>query len=144
SRGLEWSTKYTYSYKKILVSLKNDISYVLSTNQKSNVINDATVGKQLIYVPRLTYQNWLTFTYKNLYAAINQTYTGYRFTSTDNSSFIDDYNLLNVFVGKGFKYKKIKFDAKFHVNNILNNEYQVLPSRAMPMRNYLISLAITI
>ena len=144
SRGLDWSAKYTYSHNKILVTIKNDVSYVLSTNQKSNVINDATVGKQLIYVPRLTYQNWLTFTYKNLYAAINQTYTGYRFTSTDNSSFIDDYNLLNVFVGKGFKYKKIKFDAKFHVNNILNNEYQVLPSRAMPMRNYLISLAITI
>jgi iron complex outermembrane receptor protein len=144
SRGIEWNTRYTYCYNKFMLSLRGDISYLLSTNQKSNLPNDATVGKQLIYIPRLTYQSWLTFTYNNAYLSINQTYTGYRFTSSDNTSFVNDYLLLNVFMGKGFQFKKVKVDAKIYINNILNNEYQVLPSRPMPMRNFLFSLGVTI
>lgn len=144
SRGIEWNTRYTYCYNKFMLSLRGDVSYLLSTNQRANVQNDATVGKQLIYIPRLTYQTWLTLSYSNAYLAINQTYTGYRFTSSDNTSFVDDYLLLNVFVGKRFKFKKVGFDTKIHINNILNSEYQVLPSRPMPMRNFLFSLGVTI
>ncbi len=144
SRGFEWNSRYTYCYKKFMWSARADVSYILSTNQKANVQNDATVGKQLIYIPRLTYQTWLTFTYSNAYLAFNQTYTGYRFTSSDNSSFVDDYLLLNMFMGKTFKLKKWQVDAKFHINNLLNQEYQVLPSRPMPMRNFLFSLGVTI
>lgn len=144
SRGIEWNTRYTYCYKKFMWSVRADASYILSTNQKANVQNDATVGKQLIYIPRLTYQTWLTFTYSNAYLAFNQTYTGYRFTSSDNSTFIDDYALLNMFMGKTFKLKNWQVDAKFHINNIFNQEYQVLPSRPMPMRNLLFSLGVTI
>jgi iron complex outermembrane receptor protein len=127
-----------------MLSLRGDISYLLSTNQKTNVLNDVTVGKQLIYIPRLTYQSWFSVSYNNAYLSINQTYTGYRFTSSDNTSFINDYLLLNVFMGKSFQFKKVKVDAKIHINNILNHEYQVLPSRPMPMRNFLFSLGVTI
>jgi iron complex outermembrane receptor protein len=127
-----------------MFSLRGDISYLLSTNQKTNLPNDATLGKQLIYIPRLTYQSWLSVTCYNTYFSINQTYTGYRFTSSDNTSFVNDYLLLNVFTGKSFQFKKVKVDAKIHINNILNNEYQVLPSRPMPMRNFLFSLGFTI
>lgn len=144
SRGIELNTRYTYCYNKFMLSLRGDISYLLSTNQKTNVLNDVTVGKQLIYIPRLTYQSWFSVSYNNAYLSINQTYTGYRFTSSDNTSFINDYLLLNVFMGKSFQFKKVKVDAKIHINNILNHEYQVLPSRPMPMRNFLFSLGVTI
>jgi iron complex outermembrane receptor protein len=143
SRGIEWNTRYTYCYKKFMWSARGDLNYILSTNQKANLQNDVTVGKQLIYIPRLTYQTWLTFTYSNAYLAFNQTYTGYRFTSSDNSSFVDDYLLVNMFMGKTFKLKKGQVDIKFHINNIFNQEYQVLPSRPMPMRNFLFSLGVS-
>jgi vitamin B12 transporter len=142
SRGVEFNINYSYRYKRILFTLKNETAYTLSTNQKRLYDNDESVGKQLIQVPRLTHQNWFTIQYKNMYVAYNHTYTGYRFTTTDNSSFLPHYNLGNVFLGTSLKYKKCAFDVRLQYNNIYNTVYEVLPAKPMPMSNYLLTLNI--
>lgn len=143
SRGTEFSFKISHYTPKTSVVLKSDWSYVLSTNQKANVLNDATVGKQLIYTPRLTHQHVLLFTYKKIGVGINYTYTGYRFITSDNTNFLSDYGLANAFGSYGFKYKKVATYIKIQANNLLNKSYQVLPARPMPLQNWQISLGVT-
>ena len=142
SRGGELSYRYTRTLARTVIMLRGDFSYVLSTNEKGSYANDASVGKQLIYIPRFTHQHWLSMTWKKFYLAYNATYTGYRFTSADNSAFLNDYNLGNVFTGYGFSYKKTGFDIRFQYNNIFNRRYEVLPAKPMPMSNFLLSLTI--
>lgn len=136
SRGGEFSGRYTRMIHKVNVTLKSDISYVLSTNQTSIYSQDESVGKQLIFIPRLTHQNWITVSFRRWYLAYNHTYTGYRFTSSDNRTFLDDYQLGNVFSGYSFPYRKITLDVHFQYNNIWNTRYEVLPAKPMPMSNY--------
>lgn len=142
SRGGELSYKYSRTFKEVMIMLRGDFSYVLSTNEKGNYVNDASVGKQLIYIPRFTHQHWFSITWRKLYVAYNTTYTGYRFISADNAAFLNDYNLGNVFTGYGFSYKKTGFDIRFQYNNIFNKQYEVLPAKPMPMSNYLLSFTI--
>ncbi len=142
SRGGEFSYKYSRTFNGLTMMLRGDFSYVSSTNQKGSYANDASVGKQLIYIPRFTHQHWLSIMWNKLYAAYNTTYTGYRFISADNSAFLNDYDLGNVFTGYGFNYKKTGFDIRFQYNNIFNRKYEVLPAKPMPMSNYLLSLTI--
>lgn len=143
SRGGEFSGRYTLAiHKKLFIGLRSDVSYVLSTNEKSIYANDESQGKQLIYIPRLTHQEWLTVSYKKWYLAYNHTYTGYRFTTSDNQLFLDDYSLGNVFAGWGFNYKKAVFDIRVQYNNVWNISYEVLPAKPMPMSNYLLTLSI--
>ena len=143
SRGAEFNMRFSYNHKNWIFIVKSDWSYVLSTNQKANVLNDATVGKQLIYTPRLTHQHLAMITYKKLGVGINYTYTGYRFTTSDNTRFINDYGLLNAFASFGYTYKKINTYLKLQANNVLQTSYQVLPARPMPLQNWLVSLGIT-
>lgn len=140
SRGTEWDGKITYQYRSTIITWKSEVSYVLSTNEKANSSNDLTVGKQLIYIPRLSHQHWLLIRNRQWYGALNQTYTGYRFTTADNEAFLDDYPLLNLMAGFNWHFVGIKFQ----VNNLLDKEYQVLPARPMPGRNYLFTFTLTI
>lgn len=142
SRGGELSYKYSRAVNKLTLTLRGEFSYVQSTNQKGSFANDGSVDKQLIYIPRLTHQHWLSATWNKVYLAYNTTYTGYRFTSADNTAFLDDFTLGNVFAGYGFTYKKTGFDFRLQYNNIFNKRYEVLPAKPMPMSNYLLSLTI--
>lgn len=143
SRGVELDAKYHVNVGNVLLSWISDLSYVLSTNQKVYLQNDEIIGKQLIYIPRLTHRHWCQLTYKGYYVAGQVAYTGYRFTSSDNAVFIDDYALMNAFMGYSHQGKWVRIDLKLQCNNITGVEYQVLPSRPMPLRNYLLTIGIT-
>lgn len=142
SRGAELNYKLSRIAGKWMISLRGEFSHVLSTNRKSIAANDQSAGRQLIYIPRLTQQHWISVTWKKLYLAYNHTYTGYRFISTDNSAYLDDYFLGNLFAGYGFRYKKTGFDVRVQYNNIFNARYEVLPARPMPMSNYQLTLSV--
>jgi hypothetical protein len=140
---LEWNARYTYCKNKWSVSVKTDWSYVLSTNQRANSNTDATVGKQLIYTPRLMHQHLITYMYDKFYVAINPTYTGYRFTASDNSTYINDYTTTNVFAGYGSALRNIKWQLRLQLNNCFNQAYQVLPARPMPLSNWQLTFQLT-
>lgn len=140
SRGMEWSTRYTYCKNKWAISIKSDWSYVLSTNERASNNTDATVGKQLIYTPRLTHQHLISYTYSRFYVAINPTYTGYRFTTSDNSTFIDSYTFTNIYAGYGSNMRNINWQVRIQFNNCFNQSYEVLPARPMPLRNWQLTL----
>ncbi|MDZ4846009.1 MAG: TonB-dependent receptor plug domain-containing protein [Chitinophagales bacterium] len=136
SRGLETSTGFSYEIKKIKFTLSVLANYVLSTNEKSKTSNDASVGKQLIYVPKVKLLGKFSIEYKGFALTYRHSYTGDRYITTDNSASVATYDLANILFSKKFQIKSWELSAFAEIENLFNEQYQVIQSRAMPLRSY--------
>jgi len=142
SRGTETNTSISFKNNKLTARLNLNTSYVLSTNEKSNSANDASLGKQLIYVPLYTGNLNAEVGYDKFNLIYQQQYAGYRYTTTDNTQFLLPYNVSNLALGYKVTIKSLDFNTSFKINNLLNTNYQMVLNRPMPLRNYQISLII--
>ena len=142
SRGTETKTELRYNKKDFKIKLILNTSYVLSSNEKSKNENDNSVGKQLIYTPRYTGQGSISMSYKKLSFIFNNTYTGYRFTATDNSNWLSPYYIANIKCSYPYSFNKINMELFCAINNLFNKNYTVVLNRLMPLRNYEIGLSI--
>ncbi len=142
SRGTETKTELAYVKKKLKLKLILNTSYVLSTNQQSTNENDNATGRQLIFTPRYSGQSTFIGTYKNVTLLFSQSYTGYRFTSTDNTSWLNPYYIANLKVSYtySFNYGVVNFFAG--INNLFNKNYTIITNRPMPLRNYEAGIAL--
>lgn len=136
SRGTETKTELSYRHKEALIKLIINTSYVLATNQTSKSENDNSVGRQLIYTPRYAGQAGIYITYKKASLLFNQTYTGYRFTATDNSSWLTPYYTANIKASYNYSVKKMNIEFFGSINNLFNKNYTVVSNRPMPLRNF--------
>lgn len=142
SRGAE--TKATCYYQKQNLRIKLDVntSYVLSTNQKNMNENDNSKNKQMIYSPRYMGFSSILIQYKNVSLLYNYNYTGYSFTSTDNSSWLTPYQVSNVKISSEHHFKKMQMTLFGAFNNIFNQNYVVVLNNPMPLRNFEIGLTL--
>ena len=144
SRGGEGNLKIIFPSGKWNFIYNGRINYTVSTNEQNDNINDESLHKQLIYVPKLNYMNQLTATYQTFFICLNQTYTGILFTQSDGSDWLNYYLLGNASAGKEFSFQHFSFSLNAQVKNIWNETYQVTQNMPMPGRNYLIGLTIKI
>lgn len=136
SRGTETKSELAYSHKDLKVKLSASTSYVLSTNQKTANENDRSEGRQLIYTPRYNGNATLMIAYKGVSILFNQNYTGYRFTSTDNTTWLYPYYLANLKLSYKSTLKNMNMELFGNINNVFNTNYRVVSNRPMPLRNY--------
>ncbi|MCC6251680.1 MAG: TonB-dependent receptor [Bacteroidia bacterium] len=135
SRGTESNSTYTYTSKQMSLLLNFKTSYVLSENMQSQLINDESVNKQLIYIPLYSGQfNWRVGI-KKFGLLFTHSYTGYRYTSSDHSTYLNPYFLHHANATYTFSLNKISLDLQLYVQNILNTSYQAISSRPMPGRS---------
>lgn len=136
SRGME--TSHTIS--RISGNWKTRISvrtsYVLSTNEKAKSVNDASLGKQLIYVPYNKTTASLFLQWKSISLYANYSFNGFRFVSSDNSVFLPGYSLYSARISWNGKLQYDKISCFAEANNIFDTYYEVIASRPMPGRNY--------
>lgn len=142
SRGVEvkFSTEQTFGKWKF--TLGGNYGFTKTTNQEPQQEGDASVGKQLIYIPVHKANMRLDVAHRGFYLTYSWAYTGERFTNSDNSSTMHDlpaYDLHNVTLGKSFK----GFDIEVKVDNLLGKDYQAILWRAMPKRNFSLILKYT-
>ncbi len=142
SRGLEYKLKVNVRKNKFNFQVSGLYNYVLSTNEKAATPTDASLGKQLIYVPIQNAQGNLLISYKGTSISYTQIYTGYRYTFSDNSKYLKPYTVGNVSVAQTFSMatSKLKIYAQF--NNVWEETYQVLAYRAMPLFSYQVGLSL--
>lgn len=130
------------------IALTGNYAYTPSINNSDKLdANDASYGKQLVYVPRhsanlngrLSWRTW-TLTYQ-------WTYYSERFTTTSNEvSYITGrlkpYYMNDVSLEKTFQWRRVHASVKGVVNNLLGSEYVTVLSRPMPGRNFEIFLEV--
>ena len=144
SRGLEGVATAMIPLGKLSFKYTGSVNLVLSTNNQTQLANDGSIDKQLIYVPRVTQQHQLTATYGNAFIAYTHQYTGIRFITTDNSQWLDDYQLASVSGGKTFCWKKYCLVWSAQVVNLYNISYQAIADRPMPGRHFFTTITIKI
>lgn len=142
SRGLEYKAKINIKKNKFNFQIGGFYNYVLSTNEKAATTSDASLGKQLIYVPIQNAQGNAIITYKGTSLTYTQVYTGYRYTFSDNSKYLKPYSIANVSISQTFSLSTSKIKIYAQLNNVWQETYQVLAYRAMPLFNYQVGLSL--
>jgi iron complex outermembrane receptor protein len=136
SRGTETTWKIHYYKNKFSYKVNVVTGYVLSTVEANAQENDNTVRKQLIYTPRYTVNaNFLVGYNKTALTFFNQ-YVGYRFTTSDNSQWLNPYQVSSLRLNYSVETKLADFIVFAACNNLLNKNYTILSGRPMPLRNY--------
>ncbi len=131
--GAEVNLDYT---KKFPVSKLN-----VTTNYSFTKAIDAEKNKQLIYVPFHKATANIIYSYKKIKTYLQSLYNGKVFTTTDNSSTVADYFVVNT----GISYStKNKNTIGFRANNLLNTYYENVAYRPMPNRTFQIYLNLKI
>lgn len=163
SKGLEMNLNYDVVLKKYqkpvggfdiiiaskypnFTTFKSSIlyAYTLSTTTESAIPNDYSIGKQIPYVPRYQFKMSVGFQHKNIEAHFVQTYTGYRFVTTDESQYLKPYSTSNIWANYYFRYQALKGSANLRFNNILDVQYQSVVGRVMPGRNLSIGIVLNL
>ncbi|MDF2448698.1 MAG: hypothetical protein K0R26_1202 [Bacteroidota bacterium] len=140
SRGTETKSEICYVHKNLYIKLAINTAYVLSTYEKNNQENDNSLGRQLIFTPRYTGQAHLLISYKKTSFLFNQNYTGYRFTASDNTSWLMPYYFSNLKCSYAYTIGNSTLNIFGSINNVFNSNYVVMPGSPMPFRNYEIGL----
>lgn len=135
SRGVESGMGITWKLNKAWkFGVNSNYQYVRSTNEKSNSVNDNSVGKQLIYVPEHQHNVALTVNWKNWAIQYRQRSTSFLYTASDNSEWLDGYSLGDVILNADFKQQKWNWGLRLKMLNIWGVTYEVLPARPMPLQ----------
>lgn len=142
SRGIETETSLHYNLSAWRLHVGINTSYVLATTEQSYLPGDGSIGKQIPYSPRYNGQINVGFTYKTVYFNYNHTYTGYRFITVDESSWLIPYNTGNVHLMYTIQFKRQAVQLSGQCNNIWNEEYTVVSGRPMPGVNWLASITL--
>lgn len=145
NQGLEYFVTVKKSLNQTQLEFNGSYNWTLATILKNLSENDRSQGNQLPYTPEHKAQGNLRFTYKSNSAFVNGHWIGERYINTDNISSVSPYGLIDAGISKKLKFvQKVNATIGFQVNNITNNDYQVLRLRAMPGRNYLININLTL
>jgi iron complex outermembrane receptor protein len=139
SRGLETSNKIELVLGEMKLHLGLNYTYVLSTTTESYLPGDSSIGKQIPYTPRYNFQGNLGLQWRDrLFVNYNQTYTGYRFVTTDESQYLKPYTTGNVQLSYNLYGKHQLVTISAQLQNVFNTQYEVVNARPMPGRNFLL------
>lgn len=136
SRGVETNSTLSIKVHKAKISISLLSNYVVSTNEKAKTANDASIDKQLIYVPMYSGHAKVSIEYKKIAFSYRHNYTGYRYTSTDNTQYLSPFYLGALYVSYKKTFTNSTANFFIQMNNIWNEQYQLVLTRAMPLRNW--------
>jgi outer membrane cobalamin receptor len=142
--GLESSLSLNYSAGKLATGITANYSYTRATTAESVTANDASIGKQLIYVPINKANCALLMNYRMLYTSWNIIMTGKRYLTVDNTEYLPGYMLNNLTTGFRLNLKNNILDLNFQIDNIFDVNYQTIAYYPLPGRLYSFKLLIQI
>lgn len=135
--GLESSVSLTYLTGKLRIF--TNAGYTLT---KASSVNNYYTGKQIIYVPVNRINGTLRLYWPHFYSGFVTDFTGKRFLTADNSSYLPAYFVNNIDTGTKFKAGLVSYDFRFSIDNIFNARYQNIAWYPMPGRSFLVSIIV--
>ncbi|NNC95753.1 MAG: TonB-dependent receptor plug domain-containing protein [Chitinophagales bacterium] len=133
---------------KATVFLSNDMkfsaysshTYTRATSTASFIEEDASIGKQLLYVPKYQTNSGVSSGWREWSIGLDMSYISQRFNSSDNTSSVPSILHLDANLIKTLKFRDQQLSMRLGVNNILNRQHQSIALRPMPGRNYEVSI----
>lgn len=139
--GLETGADMSYSLSKVDLRLIANYVHTRARSQEQRPENSGPVGKQLIYVPEnqlnvLLRLNWLKF-----FASFSTDYTGKRYITPDNSSYLPHFAVSGINLGTRLEGAHHSVDLTLSVDNLFDAAYQNIAYYPMPGRKIYLSVA---
>jgi iron complex outermembrane receptor protein len=116
---------------------------VHSVNLRAKSPNDASLGKQLLYVPRDRAGMGLSIGYRRLSAWIDQQWSGRAYTSSDNSQWLRPWHHADAGLAWRFLLGRSESTLSLGITNLFNQSYELMAGRPMPLRYVTGSLSVT-
>jgi vitamin B12 transporter len=140
TRGVESRLVFSVKLGKALLRFNATHTWVSSTVSQGSSANDASVGKQLIYVPSQQAKGQISVHMAGLMVLFGHQFVGERFTTSDNDSFLPDYQISYLSFGYDHSFSKHCLGINCTIENLFNTIYQTIAWRPMPGRSFLINL----
>lgn len=144
SRGLELNNHAKFTIGIITGAFRAAYNYTPSTLAINEAGMPPVKGNQLTYIPLHNAVAGLRLNYDPFFVEWEQVLTGKRYTLKDNSNFLDGYYLSNLTTGSAITVFKSKFRIQGVIRNLYNSSYQAIQNYAVPGRNFLITINLTI
>lgn len=125
---LDWNIRYLYTVAK---------------NTKTGYEGEASLNKQLTYVPRNQAGINLSVMHKNLGLTYDHDFTGKRFISADNQEFLPQFHTGHLAVYWHYNLSSYRFAINLGVENLWNTNYQIIAHRPMPLRLFRAGISIS-
>jgi len=129
------------SQSDLAIGVKYSFNHVV--NQAPVSANDATIGKQLPYVPLHKLNTDLKYIFRGFAVTWFAGYSSLRYTTADNSHYLPGYIVNDLTLSYFHKLPVFGIEAAVTVNNIFNTSYEQIAYYPMPGRNYMLSVDIT-
>lgn len=143
TQGLEWGANAAWKVYRWKLSAGVRYAYTSSVTKDTQDPHDASLNKQLIYVPYQRTVSWLQADWRGVSFQFNHQFTGYRYTTSDNTAFLPSYSTINLRLAYQYQWAGYKAELFFKVNNLTNVSYQTVQNRAMPGVFYQTGLTIS-
>ena len=140
--GLESSAVLEYKNNRLTSIADFSYTFTNATTVQSEILNDESIGKQLIYVPKHLFHASLRINFSDFYTEWRTDYTGSRFTTADNSIMLPAYTLNSFTAGYKLHHKSNNLMLSFTVDNLFNISYQTIAFYPQPGRSYAFKLLI--
>jgi len=144
ARGLEVGFNIRSEIMRFKLSFDNNYNYCRSTYEKTNIVNDNKIGKQLIYIPVHNFNSTISLERWKFYFIYNFSFISRRYTGKDNLSYMPAYSMSSVIFGKNLGLRNFILSLQFEINNLFNLDYQSIASRPMPGINYAFTLKLSL
>lgn len=137
SMGLEGRTKAELKWGKFRITQDLSGSFVISENVETAAVDDESVGKQLIYVPRFSGLSITGVSFDDKWRmTLPLRYVSRRYTTSDHTAYLEPYFLVDIELEytaelRGGQTRLAVFTA---IRNALDREYRMQNSHYMPGR----------
>jgi len=136
STGFEAGFGYNYLINKTIVKVSLNYSF----NRTRNLSDQEGKNLQLIYVPENQFNGSIRAGIRNISFGMTGSYTGKRYTTSDNTDYLPGYLLLALNTGYCIKAGSNRFDINFRAENLLDKQYEVIAFYPMPGRSFILSV----
>jgi len=144
NKGVEARLSVQQKISEVIIKISSKYAYTQSTNIELHSTDNASINKQLIYVPKQQFNTDFLVQFKNTSLSYYYRYTGIRYISTDNNWLLPSNYVSDVAIQQQIKITNYNLALKFRINNLFNQNYQSIAWRPMPQRNYLLTLSFSL
>lgn len=140
-RGLEVNVKTAFEpVTGLVVNLGANYTYQKAVDVTSK--SEETYKNQIPYIPKNNGSFLTRLDYRNWRANYSFIYTGFRYNQKANNiyNYMEPWYTHDAAIGYEFKLKKGSFNINGEVNNLLNQQFDIIPNFPMPGRNYRLTL----
>lgn len=142
STGFEADSKIEITRGQSGISLS--AGYAFNRVRRTDSSTDSATNLQLVYVPEHTaYANFL-YRVNGICLAWNSEYTGIRYTSTDNTSYLPSNLVHRLSVNYRGQLKRSDFVTAFTLANLFDKDYQSVSGYPLAGRSFSLSLKLNL